>query len=243
LAAQTVAPNQQAIALARTMGLTYAGSYYTNTFGQGEKWLEGGTTWYCLLPNGELRRAGTSAAAMSASTSLIATLDPGYFVDPSMLWNAQNYVAPQVTYALNGNQLTITPAANFAGSFVVEAIATDGALTTRRAFQVTVTDSAPALSSGLVAFNLKQSLGLTYTGNYWTNYYGLQEKWLQDHSGQWYCLLPDGEFRRAGTSAAAMLMAGSLVATLDSSFYTDPSLLWNAQAGVASAVTVTATGS
>ena len=144
---------------------------------------------------------------------------------------------------LAANQLTITPAANFAGSFVVEVTATDGALTTRRAFQVTVTDSAPALSSSLVAFNLKQSLGLTYTGNYWTNYYGLQEKRLENQSGKWYCLLPNGELRRAGTSAAAMLMARSLVATLDSSFYTDPSLLWNAQAGAAVPVTATVAGS
>ena len=277
LAAQTVAPSQQAIDLAHNLGLTYTGSYYTNTFGQGEKWLEGGTTWYCLLPNGELRRAGTSAASMLASASLVATLDTGYFLDPSLLWNAANYVAPQVAYVFHGNQLTISTAANFAGSFVVEASVTDGALTARQAFQVTVSDSAPvlsalstqtiahsqgaltvtlaaadpdsdaltfsaqALSSSQVAFNLKQTLGLTYTGNYWSNYYGLQEKWLRDQSGQWYCLLPNGELRRAGGSAAAMLAASSLVATLDSSFYQDPSTLWNAQAGAAVPVTVTVT--
>ena len=103
---------------------------------------------------------------------------------------------------------------------------------------VTLTYTAQALSTSQHwPLTLKQSLGLTFTGNYWTNYFGDQEKWLLASRGPsgagWYCLLPDGELRKAGTSSTAMLAAGSLVATLDSSFYQDPSLLWNAQAGVA----------
>ena len=89
---------------------------------------------------------------------------------------------------------------------------------------------------------LKNSLGLSFTGKYWTNFFGAQEKWLLDRSGQWYCLLPDGELRRAGSSAADMLAAGSLIATLDSSFYQDPSLLWNAHAGLPVPVSLIVTG-
>ena len=39
---------------------------------------------------------------------------------------------------------------------------------------------------------VRQSLGLTFTGNYWLNFYGAQEKWLQG-GATWYCLLPSGE--------------------------------------------------
>ncbi len=278
---QTVSPSQQALSMQQTLGLAYTGSYWTNYYGQGEKWLQGstgGSQWYCLLPNGELRHASTSAAGMLAAASLVGTLDANYYLDPSLLWNAGNYVVPQVSYTITGNQLTLTPAANFVGTFLVEENATDGALAAKQTFQVNVTETAPtlgtlasqtlahnqgsltvsvaagnpdgaaltyaaqALSASQLAVSLKQTLGLAYTGNYWTNFYGDQEKWLRGQNGQWYCLLPNGELRLAGSSAATMLSSTSLVATLDSSFYQDPSLLWNAQAVTAAPVTVTMVG-
>lgn len=276
--ATTVVPSRQALNLAQALGLTYGGNYWTNYYGQNEKWLQGTTGWYCVLPNGELRQSGSSAAQMLAAGSLVATLDANYSLDPSLLWNAAHYTAPQVTYAVAGNQLTITPATSFVGTFLVNVSAGDGAATVQQTFSVTTTNTAPvlapvanqtlshsqgsltvtlsatdaegdaltysaqALSAGQMAYNLKQTLGLTYTGNYWTGYYGAQEKWLKGQDGQWYALLPNGELRRTGNSATDMLAPGAVIATLDSSFYQDPSLLWNAQPGTAIPVTTTVTG-
>lgn len=268
LSAQTVTPSQQARSLDQTLGLIFTGNYWTNYYGRGEKWLQGvaaGTasrTWYCLLPNGELRLAGGSAADMMAAASLAGTLDPSTYLDPSLLWNAAAYAVPQVSYALAGNSLTVTPAANFTGSFVVQVAASDGALSARQSFLVTVTNAAPvissittsnangglsvvlaatdadgdavsftaqALSTSQAAYNLRQTLGLTYTGDYWTNYFGAGEQWLLGHDGQWYFLLPNGELRLGRSTLADSMKPDALIATLDSAFYADPSLLWNAQ--------------
>ena len=268
IAARTLAPSQQAVNLDQSLGLTYTGNYWTSYYGAQEKWLRGTTGWYCLLPTGEVRRPGNGAQEMLSAANLVATFDAGYYAEPSLLWNAAGYSAPQVAYTLSGtSQLTITPPAAFTGSFVVEVSAGDGAATTKQVFTVTVTNNAPvlsplpnrtmarnqtlsvalaatdadgdaltysaqAISLGQVAFELKQSLGLTYTGNYWTNYWGHQEKWLRGNAG-WYCLLPDGELRKAGGGPSEMLRADSLVGALDGSFYQNPSLIWNAQGGSA----------
>jgi subtilisin family serine protease len=281
LSGQTVTPSQRALALEQALGLIYTGNYWTNYYGQGEKWLRAGTTgpWYCVLPGGDVRRAGASAAAMLSAGSLVDTLGANYWLDPSLLYNAQHYAAPQVSYAVSGYQLSITPPATFVGTFLVQAGAYDGAASATQTFAVTVTDTAPvlgalanqamshtqgsltlplsasaadgapltfaaqALSTSQVAFSLKQSLGFMATANYWTNFWGASEKWLQDRTGVWYCLLASGELRRAGGSVQEMQSAAALVATLDSSFYQDPSLLWNAQPGAAAPVTLRVTGS
>ena len=84
-------------------------------------------------------------------------------------------------------------------------------------------------SSTSQPFLLKQQLGLQYAGSYYTNIWGQNEKWLTSSGGTWYCLLPNGTLYRWAGSMTTTLAAGNFVATLDSRFYTDPSLLWNAQ--------------
>ena len=56
---------------------------------------------------------------------------------------------------------------------------------------------------------------------------------------QWFYILQDGSLYHWGGSIAA----STLVATLDSSYYNDPSLLWDAQAPSAIDVTATLSGS
>ncbi len=105
-----------------------------------EKWLRDPSgQWYCLLPNGELRKAGNSAADMLAATSLVATLDSSFYQDPSLLWNALPGVPVPATVSVTANQLTITPAAGFVGTFTVQASVSDGIATAMKSFTITVT--------------------------------------------------------------------------------------------------------
>jgi subtilisin family serine protease len=91
-----------------------------------------------------------------------------------------------------------------------------------------VTFTATILDAATLAYQLKQQLGLTYPGSYYVNMDGANEKWLTGSGGAWYCILPDGEFRRWAGTMPPTLQAANLLATLDSSFYADPSKLWNA---------------
>src|SRR5262249_26838287 len=78
-----------------------------------------------------------------------------------------------------------------------------------------------------LAYQLDQQLNLTSDGNYYTNFQGNGEKWLQGNGGQ-YFILPDGQLRRWRNTTYSYGVAG-LVGTLDPSYYADPSRLWNAQ--------------
>jgi subtilisin family serine protease len=99
-----------------------------------------------------------------------------------------------------------------------------------------------AQSSGATAYQLKQQLGLTYAGSYYTNSWGQNEKWLQGTGGLWYIVLPDGELRKWSSTLSATLAPAALIATLNASYYNDPSLLWNAQPAGAPAISVSISG-
>jgi hypothetical protein len=112
--------------------------------GRGEKWMatknpQGYQDWYCILPNGELRRHGGTLAATFGSDGLVAKLDPSYYRRPQKLWNATLPAAPNVNVAVYDNVLIIAPRANFVGSFVVEVAVSDGFATTWKTFNVRVT--------------------------------------------------------------------------------------------------------
>jgi subtilisin family serine protease len=91
--------------------------------------------------------------------------------------------------------------------------------------------------SPALAYQLKQQYGLSYAGGYYLNYQGQNEKWLLGTGNVWYWILPDGEVRRWAGSNTATLSAANLLGTLDASYYSDPSKLWNASyAGMPPAV-------
>jgi hypothetical protein len=128
--------------------------------------------------------------------------------------------------------LTLAPIANVTdayGSAVQVALnATDASGETVN-YQVQVTGDNPA-------YDLEQSLNLTYTGNLLQNAIGLNEKWLQSTTsnltyGGWYAILPDGEVR-PWTGGDTL---GASVATLDTAIYANPALLYNAAAPSAGA--------
>ena len=79
------------------------------------------------------------------------------------------------------------------------------------------------------AYVLDQSLGLGFSGgNEYLNYGGLNEKWFTAPGGTWYYITPTGQLYR--WLGGASLAGDPLVATLDSTYWTNTALLYNAQA-------------
>jgi hypothetical protein len=92
-----------------------------------------------------------------------------------------------------------------------------------------ITYSAQIINLPALAWQLKVQLGLSTTGSYYTNTDGQNEEWLIGHTGQWYWILPDGEFRQYAGSVAATLQPANLVAMLSPAYYANPELLWYPQ--------------
>ncbi len=85
-----------------------------------------------------------------------------------------------------------------------------------------LTYSATAQS---LAYVLDQQLGLTFTGNLYLNWGGLNEKWLLGSGDQWHFIKPNGElFRWDGSSQAT----GALIGNVGSSYHTQINLLYDA---------------
>jgi len=123
--------------LKTSLGLTNPGSnFYFNTRGQGEKYLTGtGSQWYYLLSTGGLYQFNGSLAA----STLLATLDPSYYANPSLLVNATAPPSPPVALSMSGNQLTVTSSTTYIGTYKVVANVSDGFTTTSQSFLVSVT--------------------------------------------------------------------------------------------------------
>jgi subtilisin family serine protease len=78
------------------------------------------------------------------------------------------------------------------------------------------------------AYYLDQTYGLLTEDTSYFNWGGQNEKWLNSSSGQWYFLLPNGNFVRWNGSGSA---SGTVLASLATSYYTTPATLYNAPAG------------
>jgi subtilisin family serine protease len=143
--AQAVGLASQAYQLQQQLGLSYMGSYFYNSWGANEKWLLGtGSIWYCLTPDGDLRKwAGTIASTLLPS-GVVANLGVAYYNDPSLLWNAAAPSAPPVTLTAKGSQLTINAPASYTGSFQVTVTVSDGHNSATGTFQVVVS-TAPVI--------------------------------------------------------------------------------------------------
>jgi hypothetical protein len=76
-----------------------------------------------------------------------------------------------------------------------------------------------------LAYVLDQQLGLTFTGNYWQNWGGRNEKWMIDATSQWYFILPNGQLYRWDGSSSA---TGTLIGTPGASHWTNPATLHDA---------------
>jgi len=103
--------------------------------------------------------------------------------------------------------------------------------------------AAEAFSADQLAYELDQEFGLhsVRADNYF-NARGYGEKYLPGTDSNWYFLLAGGKLYRWDGS----IEGSTLLATLGSKFYDDPSLLWNAQApaeSISEQVTVSLSGS
>jgi subtilisin family serine protease len=98
-------------------------------------------------------------------------------------------------------------------------------------------------ASGSQAYQLDQSLGLSYLGSYFQGFKGGNEKWMYSRTqGAWIAILPNGEVRKIASTLSQMMQSSNLIATLDPSFYADPSKLWNAPAPATPNLSATVSG-
>jgi len=186
----------------------------------------------------QLASAGGSASSISGSVSgntLTLTGLQGYTGALQVNLTASDGVGSATQsfqVSVTNAPLTLAPIANVTaahGSPLQIGMSTSGGNPSNVTYQVQVTGDNPA-------YDLQQSLNLTYTGNYLQNAIGLNEKWLQSttsnlSNGGWYAILPDGEIKawEGGDSV------GSTVANLGSAVYANPSILYNAAAPAAGA--------
>jgi hypothetical protein len=251
-----------AYTLKTTYGLFSDGNLYFNYGGVGDKWVQGsGGKWYFILPTGDFYLwDGTSG---SATGTLLATLAPGDYADPSLIYNA----APAGSTSISGTTLTVSPTpAGFLGKLVVTVTAKDAYASDTKTFAVTVITNIPPVLSSIpnqtishtqttftynlsgsdpdgdpltfsasaqsLAYVLFQSDGFFTDGNFYQNYFGSNEKWVQGSGGVWYFVLPTGDFYLWDGSNAAK---GTYLGNVGSSYWDDPNRLINPPANQAHA--------
>ena len=247
--------------LRQTYGLFAQASYYTNYYGRQEKWLYGpnGTAFF-ILPTG----AFLQWTSGGANGNLLTTLDPSVYADPTKLTAANSAgvtigivgsqivvtAAPSVlgqilvtasvtdgiavvsrsfTVTVANSPPVVTAPANQTMSAAVDFITLPFTATDADGQSLTVTATVVSQLA-----SLQQTYGLFAQANYYTNFYGRQEKWLYGPNGTAFFILPTGDFYQ-WTSGGAN---GNLVATVDPSAYADPTKLTNPLLNVATATIV-----
>jgi hypothetical protein len=75
---------------------------------------------------------------------------------------------------------------------------------------------------------LQDQFGFHFNGGYYQDYLGLNAKWLQDRSGNWYALFSDGTLK--SWALVKGQVSFTTVAKVDPAVYTDPELLFQAPA-------------
>jgi hypothetical protein len=125
-------------------------SYLTNSKGFQEKWLVATNQFnarYFLLINGDLYRWNGTNSLLSST--LVASLGPDVYNDPTLLTNVQLPAVPPISASVdnaNANRpLTLTLTSPFAGKAKVTVTLSDGLDQVTQTFLLTVTNSAPAL--------------------------------------------------------------------------------------------------
>lgn len=111
--------------------------YYEEHQGYGVRWLRSNSGWMFLQADGTLHEWQGSLDR----SPQIASLGEDVFANPSLLHDAIDVGSA----TLVGNTLTITPAANFVGTFEVSIARSAGELSETELFSVDVTNVAPEL--------------------------------------------------------------------------------------------------
>jgi len=117
--------------------------YFFNHRGLNEKYLvTPNNRWYYLLPNGDMYRWGGSIA----NSSLLTTLDPEVWADPTLLHAATKPDASVIQLAIDEatKQLTIDLDTSFEGELDVTVQVSDGAVAVREEFRVALEEATQA---------------------------------------------------------------------------------------------------
>jgi hypothetical protein len=257
-------PSQQTFdfVLQQRLGLTFTGNFDQDYGSRNEKWLRGivnanGNPWYFIDPAGHLYAWG--GTANRATGTLLASVDPLYWAQPSRLFDAK---PDEMTGAIVNNTFQVTTTKDFAGSVTVElniaspavshqtftlswvsrppvvTVTPAGNQTTKQGTPISLTlgvSDADAdtvkLSAvgGHLGFVLHQSLGLRLQGSLFLNYGGQNEKWLEGNSNNWYFVKPDGSLWK--WDGTVNQATGAQVTALDPVYYYHPELLYNPPGG------------
>ena len=102
----------------------------------------------------------------------------------------------------------------------------DGDYIVREVVQDGWRQTAPYDGLALQAWELDRDLDLQITGNLFEDWGGLDEKWMLG-SQDWHYITPDGDLF-AWDGASQFPLIGTLVDSLNSEYYVDPSLLYDA---------------
>jgi hypothetical protein len=220
----------------RELGLYFSGSYSTNWGGLSEKWMRGiDSAWYYITPDGKFYQwHGGSRTSVADNSTLLATLDPGYYTHPALLFDQPSEL-PAVTLHIVGTTLIVAPAVDFAGTFTVTVTARqpawvggsgDGSET-----GATVTDTFEVTVGQPFIAGMDRDLGIRTPANLSVNWGGLEEKWLRGADNIWYFVIPNGDlFRWHGGSKDTVADDSTFVAALGTDVHADPALLYHAYA-------------
>ena len=125
----------QAYTLKTQLGLTTYLPQFDNFGGVGFKWMRSNVgVYYYMKSTGEIYQY------LGAQ---VGQVDASYAADPQSLIDLTSMAAPETTFAYVGGNLTVTPPADFVGTFQVDVTATDGAAPITDTFTVTVTNDGP----------------------------------------------------------------------------------------------------
>jgi len=232
------------------LNLQYSGGRnFFNLYGGQEYWYQSVTDsqWYFLRPDGSLTKWDRSPGKLTGI--VVEHVDIGTWNHPDALLGSPDRQAESwidgVTFQLVNSSgevidTTVSRSIDLNGDGVIQdehergwyrfGSIEPGNYTVR---QVPMNGwvQSDSRTSGFAqqAWTLDFTLQLSYTGNFHQNFGGLGERWLQSSSG-WHYITPLGDlYRWNGQSVSASKpLAGSLVASLNSSYFRIPSLLYAA---------------
>src|SRR5690606_10362352 len=217
----------EAFFIKNTLGLgTQTGNYSFDAFGLQEKWLisSNGEKFF-ILPTGHIHLY--LGAGPITNNVYVMTVDPSYYHDPSLIFNAQ---ANAATASVTDGILTVDPVQDFKGNLIVLIASSDGLVARNDMMKVSVINEAPTIAQiesqevdhgGTLVLpvvvddaddtnltvtatvsnrlaSLKDLLGIL-NGDLYFNYNGALEKWFESTTGA-YFVLPNGNlYRYRGT--------------------------------------------
>ncbi len=233
------------------LGLSVFRSTYFNAFGGQEYWYRSASSnaWYFLTPDGTLTR--WSGAGGTLSGEVVTTLDQRFYYDPSLIVRSVTESEPW----LDGREVelvdsqgsvyatTVTSGRDIDGNGVIDALTeggwyrfedvpSDQVFTVRQILPTGWVESATVdidISNGTE--QLVNGLELRMRGSFYEGDGGLGEKWVFSERKGWHFITPDGNLYRwdGKPISKAAPLKGTLVATIGTMYFSDPTKLFNGQ--------------